>query len=158
MRKNIKNEKGFTLIELIIVIAILAIIAAVAIPNIVGAVESSRKSADIANAKVILNAAGTVQAKYEDLSTIAAGDYDVTFATPTYDANGVPTNFVSALILEINGDQPEPKFKGDDGTTNLATADRFILTVAGNGGMSVHVASATATLAEVSPDTNAVYE
>ncbi len=58
-----KKQEGFTLIELIIVIAILAIIAAVAIPNIMGAVENSRKATDVSNGKVLMNAAATVIAK-----------------------------------------------------------------------------------------------
>ncbi len=48
-----KNNRGFSLIELIIVIAILAIIAAIAVPNIVFAIKDARKSTDIANARII---------------------------------------------------------------------------------------------------------
>ena len=43
MRQNLKNRKGFTLIELIVVIAIIAITAACTHPRFVGFSDSARK-------------------------------------------------------------------------------------------------------------------
>jgi type IV pilus assembly protein PilA len=65
-----KKKKGFTLIELIVVIAILGILAAVAVPKISGFQDSARKSADIANAKMLNNA---VQMYYADKQAYPAG-------------------------------------------------------------------------------------
>ncbi|MBQ7668011.1 MAG: prepilin-type N-terminal cleavage/methylation domain-containing protein [Clostridia bacterium] len=48
-----RNEKGFTLIELIIVIAILGIIALIAVPNLAGIRQRSQVSADIRTAETI---------------------------------------------------------------------------------------------------------
>ena len=48
-----KNEKGFTLVELVIVVAILAILAALLVPRIMGNVEDAKKSKEIANARTI---------------------------------------------------------------------------------------------------------
>ena len=48
-----KNEKGFTLVELVVVIAILAILALLLVPRIMGNVRDSERSKDIANARTI---------------------------------------------------------------------------------------------------------
>ena len=44
-----RNNKGFTLAELLIVVAIIAVLVAIAIPTFGGQVERAREAADIAN-------------------------------------------------------------------------------------------------------------
>lgn len=55
--KKKRNDKGFSLIELIIVIAIMAILAAAIAPALIRYIDKSRKAVDIANAEVIFKAA-----------------------------------------------------------------------------------------------------
>ena len=55
-KKQMKNEKGLTLIELLAVIVILAIIAAIAIPSIGNIIENSKYNAVKADALNVLNA------------------------------------------------------------------------------------------------------
>lgn len=52
-----KNEKGFTLIEMIIVIAIIAVLAAILSPMMSGYVSEANKSKDAANQKNLTTAA-----------------------------------------------------------------------------------------------------
>lgn len=61
-KKNLKNKKGFTLIELIVVIVIIGILAAIIVPRLAGFTSSADKSAAEADARTILTAASAYYA------------------------------------------------------------------------------------------------
>lgn len=67
-----KNNKGFSLVELIIVIAIMAILAGAIAPALIRYIDKSRKSNDVTAAKSIKTAVETVMTNediYEALTT-----------------------------------------------------------------------------------------
>jgi prepilin-type N-terminal cleavage/methylation domain-containing protein len=83
LRKN--NQKGFTLIELMIVIAIIGILAAIAIPNFLAYRTKGQNSAAQSEAKNFYNAALAYFADTTTTGTVVTGDveFDNTYRNDT---------------------------------------------------------------------------
>ena len=58
--RNLKNKKGFTLVELIVVLVILAILAALLVPALTGYIDRANKQAIIAETRSAVMAAQTI--------------------------------------------------------------------------------------------------
>lgn len=101
--RNRKNNKGFSLVELIIVIAIMAILAGILIPQFVKYISSSKVSGDIQQAENIYNA---VAAQYADSQGTAptgmsydGNKHEVTDAVAEALEMGAPTCKVDSNYL-----------------------------------------------------------
>ena len=88
------NNKGFTIVELVIVVAVIAILAAVLIPTIIGLVKTAQTSADVTlvkNVNLILATERALEGKnttmQEALDDAFDGGYDVKKLTPTNSDN-----------------------------------------------------------------------
>jgi prepilin-type N-terminal cleavage/methylation domain-containing protein len=98
-----KNQKGFSLIELLIVVIIIMIIAAIAIPSLLRARISANESATIGDTRTVISAqaayasanAGLVEGNLQCLNTVTAGA-----CIPNYPANG-PT-FLDSSIANLD--------------------------------------------------------
>ena len=128
-----KNNKGFTLAELLIIVAIIAILVSVIAANLYKYIEKSQVMDDIASAEAIRTA---VQASFNDAevnkmvlktSIAGVGDTDAFLGTPgaemqattaflTLDSTGNVTTLVSTTVNQYLGTLPEFKLKKSMGT------------------------------------------
>lgn len=140
LRERKKDNKGFTLVELVIVIAILAILFGLLAPQYTKYVEKSRKAADASNmdelVKVIKVYAGDTD------SELPAGKYVITISnTGTSTLTGDDVTAVANIKAEFTAASPKweslktkSKKWGDKGATSAITAT---IEVKADGGTSV---------------------
>lgn len=120
-KKSLKNEKGFTLIELIIVIAIIAIISAILAPSFARMTARSRLKADISSARELTREAALYNA----------------------DKGSYPSSVADLVRDQYIDSAPNPQTQGAqfiwDGTNN-----RFKVDVGGNADLQALIQTLSA--------------
>jgi type IV pilus assembly protein PilA len=131
MKKEVmKNNKGFSLVELIVVIAIMAVLMAVLAPALLRYVEKSRKQSDESTAAEVLNAVEIALSDDEIYDAVAGTTGDIVV---TYDSTGalavqndssgkILTELQTTLKADSSGNIAATKSKEYSGKTYTITA------------------------------------
>ena len=96
-----KDNKGFTLVELVIVVAILAILVGLLAPQYTKYVEKSRKAADASNMNELIKVVQTFAGDTDN--ELPAGKYTITIGAADATNKTVPTK----LETELNAASPD---------------------------------------------------
>lgn len=140
LNKKKNDNKGFSLVELIIVVAIMAILVGLLAPQYLKYVEKSRKSADASNLDEMVRAIQIYAADAE--VTLPADTYTITInatSTSVTATNTANTQKAEDALNENAPDWGKTKLKSNKwevGTTN-ATSVSAEITVAQDGGTTV---------------------
>lgn len=142
MRKEKMNNKGFSLVELIIVIAIMAILIVVLAPQYLKYVEKSRNSTDVSNATEMVTA---MQVYAADPDVAAADAFPVGDFTITVNSTGT-TSSIDACKKAFFAAGMSSAVDKDPGTTCVSktawTSYTIKGTVSDNGNITFNYESA----------------
>ena len=93
-----KNNKGFSLVELIVVIAIMAVLVGVLAPTLIGNIEKSRESKDLQNLDTIRQAAVTA---LSNENAYSAAISKAGTSTATYTSSDLAASSGDAFVTEF---------------------------------------------------------
>ena len=159
MKKNNKNNKGFSLVELIIVIAIMAILIGVLAPQYLKFVERSRKSTDRQNVDEIVRAVEIYAADPEVTDALAtSGVVTITTSSEAVTTTNATGNIDKALAAAGIDKLMLKSSKWSDGTNTVTTiylnftisTDGTVKVVASNSntGTTTNITDGTKTILE----------
>lgn len=174
MKKS--NNKGFSLVELIIVIAIMAILAGAIAPALIRYIDKSRKSNDLSAAKTIKTAVETAMSNEDTYAafTDTTATQPVLELTPggtassaitehgvwTNAAAGANTDAKDEIFHNLSDSIPKIKYKKDaDGSGAAGKPDTWYVQCSTTGQVEVYLGnSGNKTLYELVPETCKYYQ
>lgn len=95
MMRGKKNNKGFSLVELIVVIAIMAVLVGILAPTLIKYVDKSRRSTDVKNASEYMSAIQTYASDHENMAG-ATGTIVLTTSGATISDDNIQAALVDA--------------------------------------------------------------
>ncbi len=116
LKEFFKNQKGFSLMELIVVIAILGVIASIAVPNVLNAIENARRNTDRTNASQIARAITTAIAEGKTITASSYTDFD----------DSAFDEIVPEYIQSVPDLQLVPSASSDDSFYVMITTDNVV--------------------------------
>lgn len=110
IKKRVKLQKGFTLVEIIVVLVVLAILAAFTIPTMLGFVADAKGKAYIAEAREVYVAAQAVTTEYSGTTNLMDGNNPSLGTTVNGDAhsNGIGVSISSFEVQHRHQYYPTP--------------------------------------------------
>lgn len=125
-----KNNKGFSLVELIIVIAIMAILAGALAPALIKYINKSRRSTDIQNADSLRTAVQTALSNPDAADKVTSNSYDAaSIKSPGSDS------FLKEVYSVVGNNTLTTKYKEKGKTMKfVVNLDQNTVTVYSNGG------------------------
>lgn len=116
-----RNNKGFSLVELIVVIAIMAVLMGILAPTLIGNIEKSREAKDLNNIDTIRQAVVAAIAVEEIyFSAVPSNSADVrTYNVTQSGLDGASANLNSAFNDAIRGESAMTSASGLSGTLQV---------------------------------------
>lgn len=96
MMRGKKNNKGFSLVELIVVIAIMAVLVGILAPTLIKYVDKSRRSTDVKNASEYMSAIQTYASDHEEMAGISGATIVLTTTGATVSDDNIQAALVDA--------------------------------------------------------------
>lgn len=120
MKRTKKNNKGFSLVELIVVVLIMAIIAVALAPQVMKWVNESRKSADASTYDSVVAACQDALADETVWNDVAkeGSNIEITISDSTLGLAG-PATFQAELEKQLGGNVDSIKFKQKGATATV---------------------------------------